>query len=393
MIDLNKEIRTRIFLLCAVASLCTLSVIYLKFQLDYDRFHPHHDRIYIFTTKLSTPDETTTTSVSSWATASIIGSNSKFVAQTARLAYSALRLKGNSLLATNGVFADASVFEIFDMPLVSGNRKTALYRPLSIVLTEDAAFQLFGHNNPVGKSVFLTDFACPLIVTAVAKNLPRNSQIRTDAFISMPTLAELNDAHIHNNLEAISVVTYLLLKPNVSAKLAQEKLSNSFSAGALGKRKLLLTNRNIIFRPLRATLLNPALTQFQICSLFTSLLIFILMLLASIKKVIKIILLQMSLSAKYMGITQKQRNKNLVWKACWITTATYLFSYLATIGLMSGLKHIFDIAITESPYPSLYVGAGMLITLVTTSIFLSIWIAYRVPTEPITTYLILKNKR
>ncbi|MCF0049044.1 ABC transporter permease [Dyadobacter sp. LJ53] len=387
------EVRTRMFFLYATASLCMLSAMYLKFHFDYDRFHAKSDRIYIVTTKLSTPYETTTTSISSGTTASTIKSNSKFVEQTARLAYSQVRMKGNSLLSANGLFADASILEIFDLPLISGNKKTALYRPFSIVLTKDAAVKLFGHHNPLGKLVFLEDFDCAATVTAIAKNLPDNSQIKTDAFISMPTLVQLNDSHPDNSLEAISVITYILLKPNVSAKLTQEELSNSLSAGRVEKQKLLLNKKNIILKPLRGTLLNPVLTHFQILSIYTAVVIFFLMLLASVKRVIKIMLLQISLSSQYMTITLKQRNRKLAWKVCSVTAVIYLFSYFTSVGLMSGLKYIFDITMTESPYPPLYFGIGMLIIMLTTSIFLSLWIAYRIPAEPIRTYLILKKNR
>ena len=392
MIDLNKEIRTRIFFICSIASLCTLSIVYVKFHFDYDHFHSYSDRIYIFTTKYSAPGETASTSISSWTTASTIKSKSRFVEQTARLAYSQLRLKGNSHLDAKGLFADASIFEIFDLPLISGNKKTALSSPFSIVLTEDAAMKLFGHNNPLGKVVFLEDFDCAATVTAVAKNLPHNSQIRTDAFVSMPTLVKSNDSYVNTDLEAISVITYILLKPNVSAKLAQKDFSNSFSGNMAENRKLLSTRKSIVFKPLRATLLNPVLTQFQIFSLYASSLISFLMLLLALGSLIKILLLQITLSDIAMKTTAKQRTRKLIWTVCSVIMITYLFSYLISVGLILGLKYLFDITIIQNPYLLLYIGAAMVIMLIATSIFLSLWITYLRPAEPIKTYLVLTKE-
>lgn len=390
MIDLNKEIRTRKLFLCAIASLCTLSIVYLKFHFDYDHFHAYSDRIYIATTELFAPGETVSTSISSWTTASTMKSKSKFVEQTARLAYSQLRLKGNSHLDSQGLFADASIFEIFDLPLVSGNKKTALNSPFSIVLTEDAAIKLFGHNNPLGKVVFLEDFDCTATVTAVAKNLPGNSQIRTDAFISMPTLGKLSDSYLNTGLEAISVITYILLKPNVSARLIQEELSGSFLGNMVEKPQLLSTRKTVIFKPLRATLLNPVLTKFQIFSIYASSLISFLMLLLSIGNVVKIFLLQTTLSD--IDITVKQRTRKLIWKVCSVIMITYLFSYFISVGLILGLNYIFDVTIIQNPYLLLYAGVGMVIILISISIFMIVWITYLIPAEPIKTYLLLIRK-
>ena len=387
MIDLNKEIRTRIFHFGAVASLCTLLILYLTFQFDYDHFHSYSDRIYTFTTKFSTPGETVSTSISSWTTASAIKSKSRFVEQTARVAYSQLRLKGNSHLDAKGLFADASIFEIFDFPVISGNKKTALKSPFNIVLTENAAVKLFGYNNPLGKIVFLEDFDCTVTVTAVAKNLSDNSQIRTDAFISMPTLVKLNNSNSNRGLEAISVITYILLRPKVSAKLILKKLSALFSGKMVQEQKLMATRKTIIFKPLRATLINPVLTQFQIFSLCTFSLISFLMLLVSIRNVVKIFLLQITLSD--IDVTIKQRARKLIRKVFSVIMITYLFSYFISAGLIYGLKNIFDITIIHSPYLLLHVGAAMVITLITTSIFLSLCINYLIPAEPIKTYLAL----
>ena len=47
------------------------------------------------------------------------------------------------------VAADAEFLEIFDLPFIAGDSRTALARPRSVVLTESAAERLFGAVSPL----------------------------------------------------------------------------------------------------------------------------------------------------------------------------------------------------------------------------------------------------
>jgi len=77
----------------------------------------------------------------------------------------------------NTLYADSSVFDVFDIPLVHGDPKTALNEPHSIVFTEEMAMKYFGEEDPLGKIVHVeTRFLdLDLIVTGVAKAMPENS--------------------------------------------------------------------------------------------------------------------------------------------------------------------------------------------------------------------------
>ena len=55
----------------------------------------------------------------------------------------------------NGIImlADSSFFQLFDFPLMKGDRKTALDAPSKCVITERLAHRLFGDKNPIGESL------------------------------------------------------------------------------------------------------------------------------------------------------------------------------------------------------------------------------------------------
>ena len=54
-------------------------------------------------------------------------------------------------------YADPEFFEVFDLPLKYGNKKTALQEKYSIILTHKVSEQIFGDKNPVGKTLIGAD--------------------------------------------------------------------------------------------------------------------------------------------------------------------------------------------------------------------------------------------
>lgn len=80
-------------------------------------------------------------------------------------------------------YADPSVFEVFDFPLVKGDPKTALNKPLMAVVTESTARRYFASTDVVGKT--FTSKGDTYSITGVAKDVPGNSSITFDALLSM----------------------------------------------------------------------------------------------------------------------------------------------------------------------------------------------------------------
>ena len=86
-------------------------------------------------------------------------------------------------------FVDTSFLRMFDFPLLKGDRQTALQKPNSIVLTESAARTLFGHADPIGRTVsHFGDDTLLFTVTGVLKDVPGNSQLQFDALQSFNTI-------------------------------------------------------------------------------------------------------------------------------------------------------------------------------------------------------------
>jgi putative ABC transport system permease protein len=80
-------------------------------------------------------------------------------------------------------YADPSVFNVFTFPVVEGDPKTALVDINTAVLTESTAKRFFGTTDAIGKT--FVSKGTTFTVTAVAKDVPRNSSIEFDGLVSV----------------------------------------------------------------------------------------------------------------------------------------------------------------------------------------------------------------
>lgn len=234
-------------------SACFLIFLYVNFEMTYDAFNTKADRIYRLVTDIKTPSETINTGVTSWAFAPSIKRDFPEVEAFTRVS-------GGSFLVRKGdikfqeektIFADSSLFEVFDLKLVKGNPKTALKDQFSLVFTEKAAKKYFGDRDPIGQTLLLSGEGFPAVVTGVMKDIPENSQIKGDMFVSMSTLTEKFNKGLDEQWGNFGATSYLLLTSETSGKALEKKLP-AFLKNRAGK---LMTEMNmhytLFLEPLR----------------------------------------------------------------------------------------------------------------------------------------------
>jgi putative ABC transport system permease protein len=219
---------------------CFLIFLYVNFETSYDNFHSKGNRIYRVVSDVKTPTETINTGL----TTSPVAINMK---KDFAEVEDAVRLTRTPMLVSKGevkfqeeksVLADSTLFKVFDFPLMAGNKTSALKEPMSIVISQTAAKKYFGNTNPMGQQLQLTGDAINATVTGVMKDLPKNSQVEADMFISLSSKQvyayNMSDSEWTNH----NHYTYLLLKPNTNAKALEAKFDafQEFHHGKDAKR-------------------------------------------------------------------------------------------------------------------------------------------------------------
>lgn len=127
-------------------------------------------------------------------------------------------------------FADTSFLQMFDFPLLRGERETALQKPNSIVLTESAARRLFGSADAIGRTVSHYGGDTLLFtVTGILKDVPPNSQFQFDALQSFNTFYQSWGKRSRSN--DLTVNTYLELASNTDMAALDKKFSAYLKKG------------------------------------------------------------------------------------------------------------------------------------------------------------------
>ncbi|GAB4051165.1 ABC transporter permease [Spirosoma litoris] len=86
---------------------------------------------------------------------------------------------------------EGEFFQIFDYRWVSGNPKTALQAPNTVVITQSWAKRYFGNSNPIGKVIEL-DHKVNATVTGLIADPTQPTDTNIGLFISMPTIRQLD---------------------------------------------------------------------------------------------------------------------------------------------------------------------------------------------------------
>jgi len=201
-------------------------IFYIKDELSYDRYNEKADRIYRIAAYVKEPDKDTMRwAICPFPMAPALSKDYPEVEE-------AVRLWGNfggKIMFKNGnlhfyedkvFYADSNLFRVFTHKFIEGDARKALILPKSIVLTQSIAEKYFGRNtNYVGKTVENAS-GDVYKVTAVIKDVPRNSHIIFSMLISRSSLP----ADFASNWGNFGFYTYVLLKPNTNAKAFEKKL-------------------------------------------------------------------------------------------------------------------------------------------------------------------------
>jgi putative ABC transport system permease protein len=217
-----------------------LILLYVQSELSYDRFNTKADRIYriykqdpgnVFIGSdyfAVVPGPFGKTMESEFPE---IESTVKFASVGSGL----VRVDGKTTLEKGMLWAEPTVFGIFDFPLVEGDPQTALQEPNSVVLSEETAHRLFGDRDPMGRIVRVRD-KYDMRVTGVMRDIPKNSHLTASMFLSFATYEAEREKDM--NWGNSSYYTYVLLRKGADPNALRRKMPAFVEAhmGALFKK-------------------------------------------------------------------------------------------------------------------------------------------------------------
>lgn len=196
-----------------------LITLYIIDELSYDRFHEKADRIYRVHSDIRFGGTDMSLAVTSDPMGATLKKDYPQVEQFTRIYASegSKLFKKDNVFISEGrvVYADSTLFDVFTFPAVAGNAKTALNEPNTVVINEATAKKYFGSvEAAMGKTMECNDERNRLYkVTAVIKDIPKNSHFNYDLFLSMD-----NVEYNFGNFMSHNFHTYIVLQPGADYK-------------------------------------------------------------------------------------------------------------------------------------------------------------------------------
>lgn len=139
-----------------------------------------------------------------------------------------VRIEDRNYRGEQAIFADEHMLSVFDYPLLSGDRLTALKDPHTLVLTASTAAKYFQlpveqAGDALNKTLLWGLDDQPYKITGVLKDIPENSHLQFDGLASYSTLYEGENKGADNNWTWSDMRHYLVLKPGVDYKTLEAK--------------------------------------------------------------------------------------------------------------------------------------------------------------------------
>jgi putative ABC transport system permease protein len=191
-------------------------------ELTYDSYNINADRIFRVNAHYKVGDNRFNLANSPAPLADVLASEYPEIEKTVRI------IKGENIYVKkddgyikedNFFYADSSMFDVFTINFISGNPKTALTQPNSVVITRKIAEKYFANKNPINERVVLSNKQ-EFLVTGVVKAVPHNSHFEFDFLASLSSLP----ASKETNWFGAFVHTYVLTDKGITAKELNNKI-------------------------------------------------------------------------------------------------------------------------------------------------------------------------
>lgn len=197
---------------------CVIILLFVQYELSYDRYHENADRIYRISREFYNSEGKTNLHLGHLAPPfepflaedfpGIIQSSARLLGTSALISYK----EGDvQIVEEKFGFAEPEVFDIFSFPFVEGDPATALSEPNTVVITESTARKYFGDEEALGK-ILNYERELDLKVTGVVQDVPDNSHFHFTMLAAFSIVEDfVGEEQMMSNWGSNNYATYVLL--------------------------------------------------------------------------------------------------------------------------------------------------------------------------------------
>jgi putative ABC transport system permease protein len=202
-------------------AVCFIIVLFVRNEVTYDQYNTKVDRIYRVTSDIKFGGNGYNMTYGPAPMAATLATEYPEVEHAIRFrqrgSYLVKRTTEN-IKEDNVIWVDKDFFQIFSIPVIAGNAKTALAEPNSIAISKRIADKFFPNEDGLGQTLIL-DNKLNAKITAIYENMPVASHFHFDILIAMEGLEEAKTPVWYSN----NFQTYILLRDGAKADDLQKK--------------------------------------------------------------------------------------------------------------------------------------------------------------------------
>ncbi|HEX8061421.1 MAG TPA: ABC transporter permease, partial [Cyclobacteriaceae bacterium] len=200
---------------------CLVIMLYVINEFSYDTHFTDYDRIYRVQAEIKFGDNHLKMAVTPAPLSETLQKDFPEVQAAARFwnaGTTIFRRTEDSFKEPHTVFADSSLFKVFDIPFIAGDPKTALKEPSAMVISKRAADKYFPNEEALGQAL-ISNSGKSWKITGVMENIPTNTHFDFDFILSLITIDYNRDGNwLSNNFN-----TYLKLREGATGKDLEAK--------------------------------------------------------------------------------------------------------------------------------------------------------------------------
>ena len=207
--------------------------LYLQGEIRYDRHWSDNDRIYRIWTEYAIDGNEEHIAITPYILTDQLKSNFEGIEEASMLFFtdpsdvndmSSLMYEGEVYEIPDISLSNEDLFNIFDFPLLEGDRETALLEPNSMVITSEVSKQIFGDEPALGKK--LRTIVREYTITGVIDNECRPSHINFDAVVSASSLFNKDFSMLEKDWFWFTCYTYIKVADTVDVASLERRFND-----------------------------------------------------------------------------------------------------------------------------------------------------------------------
>jgi putative ABC transport system permease protein len=219
---------TNIFGLSLGIACAILIFTVISYHLSFDKFHSHSNRIYRVVSEFHY-DETEFQEGVPQPLGKVFRNDFAFAETSARVrVYHDVTISIPNAAEVKkfqeidiAAFAEPSFFDIFNFPLLKGNKQAMLTEPHTAVITEKMARKYFGEEEAIGKVIRVNSLnkVVDFTVNGILKDIPANTDRKQQVYLCYDNLKNYNEYYASDSSwgsTSSSMNFFVMLKPGVT---------------------------------------------------------------------------------------------------------------------------------------------------------------------------------